>query len=173
MSDRERLAGYIEGMGKIILPEPEALLTKASKMPGLDGQKMSKSYNNTISLRDTPNKVEKKIKRMPTDPARIKLTDPGDPKKCPVWQLHQVYSDKSTMDWVSDGCVKAKMGCIDCKQPIIDAINNELAPMQERIAKYQSDPDLIRQIIFDGSERARNVARETMSEVREAMGISY
>ncbi len=173
MSDRERLAGYIEGMGKIILPEPEALLTKASKMPGLDGQKMSKSYNNTISLRDTPNKVEKKIKRMPTDPARIKLTDPGDPKKCPVWQLHQVYSDKSTMDWVSDGCVKAKMGCIDCKQPIIDAINNELAPMQERIAKYQSDPELIRQIIFDGSERARNVARETMSEVREAMGISY
>lgn len=173
MSDCERLAGYIEGMGKIILPEPEALLTKASKMPGLDGQKMSKSYNNTISLRDTPNKVEKKIKRMPTDPARIKLTDPGDPKKCPVWQLHQVYSDKSTMDWVSDGCVKAKMGCIDCKQPIIDAINNELAPMQERIAKYQSDPDLIRQIIFDGSERARNVARETMSEVREAMGISY
>lgn len=173
MSDRERLAGYIEGMGKIILPEPEALLTKASKMPGLDGQKMSKSYNNTISLRDTPNKVEKKIKRMPTDPARIKLTDPGDPKKCPVWQLHQVYSDKSTMGWVSDGCVKAKMGCIDCKQPIIDAINNELAPMQERIAKYQSDPDLIRQIIFDGSERARNVARETMSEVREAMGISY
>ena len=173
MSDRERLAGYIEGMGKIILPEPEALLTKASKMPGLDGQKMSKSYNNTISLRDTPNKVEKKIKRMPTDPARIKLTDPGDPKKCPVWQLHQVYSDESTMDWVSDGCVKAKMGCIDCKQPIIDAINNELAPMQERIAKYQSEPDLIRQIIFDGSERARNVARETMSEVREAMGISY
>lgn len=173
MSDRERLAGYIEGMGKIILLEPEALLTKASKMPGLDGQKMSKSYNNTISLRDTPNKVEKKIKRMPTDPARIKLTDPGDPKKCPVWQLHQVYSDKSTMDWVSDGCVKAKMGCIDCKQPVIDAINNELAPMQERIAKYQSDPDLIRQIIFDGSERARNVARETMSEVREAMGISY
>ena len=173
MSDRERLAGYIEGMGKIILSEPEALLTKASKMPGLDGQKMSKSYNNTISLRDTPNKVEKKIKRMPTDPARIKLTDPGDPKKCPVWQLHQVYSDKSTMDWVSDGCVKAKMGCIDCKQPIIDAINNELAPMQERIAKYQSDPDLIRQIIFDGSERARNTARETMSEVREAMGISY
>jgi tryptophanyl-tRNA synthetase len=77
------------------------------------------------------------------------------------------------MDWVSDGCVKAKMGCIDCKQPVIDAINNELAPMQERIAKYQSDPDLIRQIIFDGSERARNVARETMSEVREAMGISY
>ncbi len=173
MSDRERLAGYIEGMGKIILSEPEALLTKASKMPGLDGQKMSKSYNNTISLRDTPNKVEKKIKRMPTDPARIKLTDPGDPKKCPVWQLHQVYSDKSTMDWVSDGCVKAKMGCIDCKQPIIDAINNELATMQERIAKYQSDPDLIRQIIFDGSERARNTARETMSEVREAMGISY
>ena len=173
MSDRERLAGYIEGMGKIILPEPEALLTKASKMPGLDGQKMSKSYNNTISLREAPSEVESKVKRMPTDPARIKLTDPGDPKKCPVWQLHEIYSDKSTQDWVMDGCAKAKMGCIECKKPVIDSINNELAPMQERIAKYQSDPELIRQIIFDGSEKARIVARETMSEVREAMGISY
>jgi tryptophanyl-tRNA synthetase len=173
MSDRERLAGYIEGMGKIILPEPEALLTKSSKMPGLDGQKMSKSYNNTISLRDQPKEVEKKIKRMPTDTARVKLTDPGNPKKCPVWQLHQVYSDDSIRDWVVDGCTKAKMGCIECKQPLIDAVNQELGPLQESISKYQSDPELIKQIIFDGCERARNVAKETISEVREAMGISY
>jgi tryptophanyl-tRNA synthetase len=173
MSDRERLAGYIEGMGKIILPEPEALLTKSSKMPGLDGQKMSKSYNNTISLRDQPKEVEKKIKRMPTDTARVKLTDPGNPKKCPVWQLHQVYSDDSIRDWVVDGCTKAKMGCIECKQPVIDAVNQELEPLQESISKYQSDPELIKQIIFDGCERARNVAKETISEVREAMGISY
>lgn len=173
MSDRERLSGYIEGMGKIILPEPESLLTKSSKMPGLDGQKMSKSYNNTISLRDKAEEVDKKIKRMPTDPARVKLTDPGDPQKCPVWQLHQVYSDAQTRDWVVDGCTKAKMGCVECKMPVIDAVNQELAPMQENILKYQSDPELIRQIIFDGSERARNVAKETIIEVREAMGITY
>ncbi|MBT3277350.1 tryptophan--tRNA ligase [Candidatus Thioglobus sp.] len=173
LSDRERLAGYIEGTGKIILPEPESLLTKASKMPGLDGQKMSKSYGNTISLRDTAEDIETKIKRMPTDPARIKLTDAGDPNKCPVWQLHQVYSDAQTCDWVVDSCVNAKMGCVACKQPVIESIQAELLPMQERIAKYQADPDLIKQIIHEGSDKARGVAQETMAEVRESMGITY
>ena len=173
LGDRERLQGYIEGVGKIILPEPESLLTKASKMPGLDGQKMSKSYGNTISLRDTTVEVETKVKRMPTDPARIKLTDAGDPKKCPGWKLHEIYSDKKTCDWVKNGCINAKMGCIECKQPVIDAIKNELAPMQERIAKYQADPELIKQIIHEGSEKARSVAQETMAEVRIAMGINY
>jgi tryptophanyl-tRNA synthetase len=173
LGDRERLSGYIEGVGKIILPEPESLLTKASKMPGLDGQKMSKSYGNTISLRDTAEQIQAKIKRMPTDPARIKLTDAGNPQKCPVWQLHKVYSNKSTCDWVVEGCSKAKMGCVECKQPIINAIEEMLIPMQERIAKYQADPELIKQIIFEGSEKARSVAKETMMEVREAMGINY
>lgn len=173
LGDRERLAGYIEGVGKIILPEPESLLTKASKMPGLDGQKMSKSYGNTISLRDTADEIETKIKRMPTDPARIKLTDAGDPNKCPVWQLHEVYSDAQTCEWVVDGCTKAKMGCVECKQPVIDAVKAELIPMQERIAKYQADPDLIKQIIHEGSDKARRVAKETMAEVREHMGITY
>ena len=173
LGDRERLSGYIEGVGKIILPEPESLLTKASKMPGLDGQKMSKSYGNTISLRDTAEQIQAKIKRMPTDPARIKLTDAGNPQKCPVWQLHKVYSDKPTCDWVVEGCTKAKMGCVECKQPIINAIEEVLTPMQERIAKYQADPELIKQIIFEGSEKARSVAKETMMEVREAMGINY
>jgi tryptophanyl-tRNA synthetase len=173
LGDRERLSGYIEGVGRIILPEPESLLTKASKMPGLDGQKMSKSYGNTISLRDTADEITTKVKRMPTDPARVKLTDPGDPNKCPVWQLHKVYSDESTCEWVIEGCTKAKMGCIECKQPVIDAIKDELMPMQERIAKYQADPELIKQIIHEGSENARNVAKETMIEVREAMGITY
>ncbi|HIM95729.1 MAG TPA: tryptophan--tRNA ligase, partial [Gammaproteobacteria bacterium] len=173
LGDRERLSGYIEGVGRIILPEPESLLSKASKMPGLDGQKMSKSYGNTISLRDTEDEITTKVKRMPTDPARVKLTDPGDPKKCPVWQLHKVYSDESTCEWVVEGCTKAKMGCIECKQPVIDAIKEELLPMQERIAKYQADPELIKQIIHEGSEKARNVAKETMVEVREAMGITY
>jgi tryptophanyl-tRNA synthetase len=139
LGDRERLLGYIEGVGRIILPEPESLLTKASKMPGLDGQKMSKSYGNTISLRDSADEIEVKIKRMPTDPARVKLTDAGDPEKCPVWQLHKVYSDEQTCDWVKDGCVHAKMGCIECKQPVIESVQAELLPMQERIAKYQAD----------------------------------
>ena len=173
LGDRERLSGYIEGVGRIILPEPESLLTKASKMPGLDGQKMSKSYGNTISLRDTEDEITTKVKRMPTDPARVKLTDPGDPNKCPVWQLHKVYSDESTCEWVVEGCTKAKMGCIECKQPVIDSIKDELMPMQERIAKYQADPELIKQIIHEGSEKARSVAKETMAEVRETMGITY
>jgi tryptophanyl-tRNA synthetase len=173
LGDRERLLGYIEGVGKIILPEPESLLTKASKMPGLDGQKMSKSYNNTISLRDEPAEVEQKIKRMPTDPARVKLTDPGDPSKCPVWQLHEVYSSQEALDWVVDGCTRAKMGCIECKTPLFKSVVDELGPMQERIAKYQADPNLIQEIIFEGSERARVVAKETMEDVRDAMGLTY
>jgi len=173
LGDLERLAGYIEGTGKIILPEPVSLLTKASKMPGLDGQKMSKSYGNTISLRDKSEEIEAKVKRMPTDPARIKLTDAGDPNKCPVWQLHEIYSDSQTRDWVVDGCMKAKMGCVECKQPVIKAIQVELMPMQENIAKYQADPDLIKQIIHEGSQKARGVAKETMEEVRDSMGITY
>jgi tryptophanyl-tRNA synthetase len=142
-------------------------------MPGLDGQKMSKSYGNTITLRDTADEINTKVRRMPTDPARIKLTDAGDPNKCPVWQLHQVYSDAQTCEWVIDGCTKAKMGCVECKQPVINAIQAELGPMQERIAKYQADPELIKQIIHEGSEKARHVAKETMVEVRESMGIVY
>ena len=173
LGDRERLLGYVEGLGKIILTEPEALLTKASKMPGLDGQKMSKSYNNMISLREEPDSVKQKINRMPTDPARVKLTDPGDPKKCPVWQLHQIYSSEDTLKWVNEGCTKAKIGCIECKGPVVDAINTELEPIQENIAKYQSNPNLIQEIIFEGSEKARVVARSTMEEVRDAMGITY
>jgi len=173
LGDRERLLGYIEGLGKIILIEPEALLTKASKMPGLDGQKMSKSYENMISLRDEPEVITQKIKKMPTDPARIKLSDPGDPNKCPVWQMHQIYSPKDTLDWVVEGCTKAKIGCIECKGPVIDSVISELGPMQERIAKYQSNPNLIQEIIFDGSERARSVAKNTLEEVRDVMGITY
>jgi tryptophanyl-tRNA synthetase len=173
LGDRKRLLGYIEGLGKIILTEPEALLTEASKMPGLDGQKMSKSYNNMISLREEPELVKQKINKMPTDPARIKLTDPGDPNKCPVWQMHKIYSSEDTLKWVTEGCTNAKIGCIECKKPIVDGINSELEPIQEEIAKYKSNPNLIQEIIFEGSERARSVARATMEEVRDAMGITY
>jgi tryptophanyl-tRNA synthetase len=173
LGDRERLFGYIEGGGKVILTEPKALLTEASKMPGLDGQKMSKSYNNTISLRESPENVTKKIKTMPTDPARIKRTDPGDPEKCPVWQLHLVYSDEAKKKWVQEGCRSAGIGCIECKQPVIDAIIAEQKPMRERAERYLDDPTLVRNIIADGCEKARKMAQETLRDVREVMGLDY
>jgi len=173
MGDRERLFGYLEGGGKMILAEPQALLTPASRMPGLDGQKMSKSYNNTISLREDPESVMKKIRTMPTDPARIRRTDPGDPAKCPVWQLHLVYSNDATQIWVQNGCKSAGIGCLECKQPIVDAVLEEQKPMQERAQIYLDDPALVRNIIADGCEKARKLAGETMRDVREAMGLSY
>lgn len=173
LGDRERLFGYLEGGGKIILPEPQALLTKAPKMPGLDGQKMSKSYGNAIALRDDPKKVEQDLRTMPTDPARVRRTDPGDPAKCPVWQLHQVYSDEDTRNWVQEGCRSAGIGCLDCKQPVVEAVLKELAPIRERAQTYVEDPKLVRNIIAEGNEAARDVARDTLEEVREAMGLSY
>ena len=173
IGDRERLAGYLDGSGKAIFPEPQALLTPASKMMGLDGQKMSKSYGNTISLRENPTVVEDKIKTMPTDPARIRLTDPGDPKKCPVWNLHQVYSEDSLKKWVVEGCTNAKIGCLDCKKPLIDAILKEQEPIRERANEYLNDPETVRGIITEGSDAARDIARETLDDVREAIGLSY
>jgi tryptophanyl-tRNA synthetase len=171
--DRERLFGYLEGSGKIILPEPHALLTPTSKMPGLDGQKMSKSYNNTISLREAPDAVEQKLRTMPTDPARVRRNDPGDPEKCPVWQLHEVYSNESVREKVQEGCRTAAIGCLDCKKHIIDAIHEEQAPIRERAQEYMNDPDMVRNIINEGSEKARDVARQTIEEVRQAMGLAY
>ena len=171
--DRERLFGYLEGGGKMILSEPQAMLTAASKMPGLDGQKMSKSYNNTITLREDEASVTRKIRTMPTDPARIRRTDVGNPDKCPVWQLHQVYSNEQTRQWAMQGCRSAGIGCIECKQPVIDAVLAEQRPMRERAQVYLDDPALVRNIIADGCEKARKLASETMRDVREAMGISY
>lgn len=173
LADRERLFGYLEGTGKMILVEPEALLTEASRMPGLDGQKMSKSYGNTITLREDEASVTHKVKRMPTDPARVRRTDAGDPEKCPVWQLHQVYSDGGTKEWVQQGCRSAGIGCIECKQPVIDGILKEQAPMRERAQVYLDDPTLVRNIVADGCEKARKLAQETMRDVREAMGLNY
>lgn len=173
MGDKERLLGYLEGGGKIILVEPEYKLTPASKMFGLDGQKMSKSYNNTISLREPIDVVAKKIKTMPTDPARIRRTDPGDPAKCPVWQLHEVYSDDTVKAWVQQGCKSASIGCIECKQPVIDGVVSELKPIQERAAEYAEDPTLVKNIVAEGCEKARKLARETMRDVRDVMGLNY
>jgi tryptophanyl-tRNA synthetase len=173
MIDRERLFGYLEGSRKLILVEPQALLTEASRLPGLDGQKMSKSYGNTIALRDDSDTITKKIRTMPTDPARVRRTDPGNPDKCPVWMFHQVYSDQKTQDWVLQGCKTAGIGCIECKQPVIDGILKEQEPMRERAQQYLDDPSLVRAIVADGCDQARKLAQETMRDVREEMGLSY
>ena len=173
VGDRERLLGYLEGGGKTILAEPRALLTATSKMPGLDGQKMSKSYQNTIALREATDSVVKKIRTMPTDPARVRRTDAGDPEKCPVWQFHLVYSDEATRQWVQAGCRSAGIGCLECKQPVIDAVLAEQKPMHERAKQYQEDPSLIRNLIAEGCEKAQVLAQETLSDVRTALGLNY
>ena len=173
LGDKERLLGSIEGSGKIILPEPQALLTPAAKMPGLDGQKMSKSYGNTIALREAPDDVDAKIRKMPTDPARIRRTDAGNPDVCPVWQLHEVYSDEQRKQWVQEGCRSAGIGCLECKKPVIDAINAELVPMRQRGREFEQAPDMLRSVLADGAERARETAANTLADVRQALGLAY
>jgi len=171
--DRERLEGYFKGTGKIILPEPQALLTEASRLPGLDGAKMSKSYNNAIAIREEKSSLEHKVRRMPTDPARVKRTDAGNPERCPVWEFHKVYSNEATRQWVTQGCKSAGIGCLECKQPVIDGILAEQQPMLARAEPYIANPKIVRDIVDAGTERARVTARETMREVREAMGLNY
>ena len=173
LGDRERLYGYLEGSGKMILVEPEALLTPAARMPGLDGQKMSKSYGNTINLREDAESVTRKVRTMQTDPARMRRTDPGEPERCPVWQLHAIYSGEDTLAWVQQGCRSAGIGCLECKQPVLEAILKEQEGLHERAQPYLDDPSLLRSIIADGCERARRLAQETMRDVREAMGLDY
>src|SRR5690606_13983444 len=173
LGDKERLYGYLEGGGKIILPEPQPLLTPASKMPGLDGRKMSKSYGNTIGLREDPRRVEQKMRTMPTDPARVRRTDPGDPDKCPVWQFHLTYSDEQTRAWAREGCKTAGIGCLDCKRPVIEAVLNELAPIRARAEELARDPDTLELIVTEGTRKARTVAEATLEEVRAAMGLAY
>ena len=171
--DKDQLLGYLEGRGRTILPEPRTLLTETAKMPGLDGQKMSKSYGNIIALRDEPKRVEQAIKAMPTDPARVRLTDPGDPDKCPVWSLHQVYSDEAVRDWASAGCRAASFGCLECKRPLIDKVLEEQIVFHERAQPYEDHPDQVREMIEAGNLKAREAARETMEIVRAAVGVTY
>ena len=173
IGDTERLFGYLEGNGRIILPEPQAFVTEQPKMPGLDGEKMSKSYNNYISLREAPDSVAQKIRTMQTDPARVRKTDPGNPEQCPVYGLHQVYSDTATLEWAAQGCRSASMGCIDCKGPLIDNVNAEQEIIRQRAQQFDEDLDLVNAIIQEGSDKARSIARETLDDVREAVGISH
>jgi tryptophanyl-tRNA synthetase len=173
LGDRERLFGYLEGSRRVILPEPRPLLTETPKVPGLDGQKMSKSYGNAIMLREEPAAITQKVRTMQTDPARVHRADPGTPEKCPVWSLHRIYSDAAIQAWVRQGCTTAGIGCLECKQPLIDAIIAEQEPIKERAQKYLDDPSLVRAVVADGCERARKLAEETMRDVREAMGLAY
>ncbi len=173
IADSERLFGYLEGTGRMVLPEPAPLLTETPKVPGLDGQKMSKSYGNAILMREEPAEVTKKIRTMQTDPARARRSDKGNPERCPVWPLHQIYSDTATREWVVKGCTTAGIGCLECKQPVIDAIIREQEPIRERAQRYLDDPQLVRNIVADGCERARKLAEETMRDVRAAMGLDY
>ncbi len=170
---KERLEGYFKGTGKAILTEPQVLLTQASKLPGLDGAKMSKSYNNSIAIREDKASIETKVRRMPTDPARVKRTDAGDPERCPVWQFHKVYSDASTQNWVTQGCKSAGIGCLECKQPVIDGILSEQQPMLQRAEPYLLNPRIVREIVDAGTQRARITAQATMRDVREAIGLNY
>lgn len=173
LADRERLYGYLDGSGVVILPEPQAMLTPAARMPGLDGQKMSKSYGNTIALREEPAEVERKIRTMPTDPARVRRSDPGEPEKCPVWSFHKIYSDEKTREWVQTGCRTAGIGCLECKKPVIEAVQAELEPIRARARELEQDPDTVRTVVAEGVEAARTAARETMEDVRRVMGLDY
>ncbi len=173
IGDQERLYGYLEGCGKLLLPEPQALLGEAPKLSGLDGGKMAKSNSNAIYLRDTPTEIEEKIRRMPTDPARVHRSDPGEPTRCPVWQMHLAHSEEAVCQWAEQGCRSAGIGCLECKAPLIDSIKADLAPLQERALDYEQNPDLVRSILAEGAERARDEARETLIDVRQAMGLNY
>ncbi len=171
LADRDRLLGYLEGTGVTILPEPQVLLTQTPKVPGLDGRKMSKSYGNTIELREDPQSVERKLRAMKTDPARARRTDPGEPERCPVWDLHKIYSGEDTRKWVAEGCRSAGIGCLECKQPVIDKVLAEVTEMRRRAQEYTENPELLRDIVAEGAEKARDAARETMEEVRRAMHL--
>ena len=171
--DRQRLYGYLDGHSKLILPEPQVLLTKATKIPGTDGQKMSKSYGNTIALRENPKEIEKKLRTMPTDPARARRKDPGDPEKCPVWEWHQVYSDEKTQQWVQAGCRSADIGCLECKKPLIDAVLEEAEPIRKHSKEYEDDKATVKKIITESNEEVRDIANDTLEEVKLAIKLMH
>jgi len=173
LADRERLLGYLEGTGRTILTEPDSLLTSTPRVPGLDGRKMSKSYGNTIGLREDPDSVARKLRTMQTDPARVRRSDPGDPEKCPVWDLHRIYSGEETRAWVQEGCRSAGIGCLECKKPLIDKVVAEISAIRQRASEFEENHELVRGIVAEGCEKARDVARQTLDDVRQAMGINY
>lgn len=154
-----------------IFPEPEVLLTEAQKVPGLDGRKMSKSYGNAVFLSDAPQEIDAKISRMMTDPARVKRTDPGEPEKCPAFQLHKIYCTSQEIEYVTQGCRTAGIGCLDCKKIMIKHVIEELAPIRERRAPYEKNPEAVEDILAAGNQTAQQKAAETMAEARESVGL--
>jgi tryptophanyl-tRNA synthetase len=154
-----------------VFPEPEVLLTEAQKVPGLDGRKMSKSYNNAVFLSDTPKEIDQKLSRMTTDPARVKRTDPGEPEKCPAFQLHKIYCTAEEIEYVTKGCRTAGIGCLECKKVMIKHVVEELAPIRERRARYENKPEEVEAVLSNGSRSAKQEATKTMAEVRETLGL--
>jgi tryptophanyl-tRNA synthetase len=171
--DKERLFAFLENKSRVILTEPEGLITNTPKLLGLDGQKMSKSYGNTIGLREDKDSVSRKIKAMQTDSARVRRIDKGDPNKCPVWTLHRVYSNEEVCNWVVNGCTTAEIGCLDCKMPLIDSINHEQDILRDKAQVFLEDASIVRNILADGAEKAADIAADTMREVKEAMHLNY
>jgi tryptophanyl-tRNA synthetase len=154
-----------------VLPEPNVLLTPSPKLPGLDGRKMSKSYNNTIMLSEPPAEVRAKLKTMVTDPARVRRTDPGNPDVCPVFDLHKVFSSEETQRKAAEGCRSAGIGCIECKSWVADAIVEKIAPIQARREDLLSRPSVIADVLANGKDRAIKRAQQTLDEVEQAIGL--
>jgi tryptophanyl-tRNA synthetase len=171
--DRERLFAFLENKSKVFLTEPQILPHKSSWIPGIDGQKMAHGTSNTINLRDDHETISKKIRNMVTDPARIRRNDKGSPDRCPVWKLHEIYSTPNIQEWCSTGCTTADIGCLDCKQPLIDAISRQQQDLINNAAPYIEDPTLVKRIISDGCLRAREVASENIKQIKQAMNIDY
>jgi tryptophanyl-tRNA synthetase len=154
-----------------VFPEPEALLTEVAKVPGTDGRKMSKSYNNAVFLTDTPEEIDAKLSRMMTDPRRVRRNDPGEPNDCPAFNLHRIYCTPDEIDYVTKGCRTAGIGCLECKKVMIKHVISDLAPIRERRAALERRPQEVTAVLERGNEQARSVAAATMRDVREAMGL--
>ena len=154
-----------------IFPEPEVLLTEAQKVPGLDGRKMSKSYGNAVFLSDTPREIDQKLSRMMTDPARVRRSDPGEPEKCPAFQLHKIYCTPEEIEQVSVGCRTAGIGCLECKKVMIKHVIDDLAPFREKRVHYEKKPAEVERILAEGIDVAQQAAAATMTEVRGTLGL--
>ncbi len=173
IGEKSRLFAFLENKGKVIFNEVNSIIGSNCKVIGTDGNKMSTNFNNAISLKESYDNISKKIKSMETDPARIRLKDPGNPTKCPVWRLHEIYSNKEVLQWVDNGCRSAKIGCLDCKGPLIDSINKEQLKFIENSKQYSKDYNLVKNILTDGAEKAIDIAENTIQIVKKVMNINY
>jgi len=172
-ADVQVLAGALRGAARQVLPAPRAVFTEASRLAGLDGEKMSKSLDNGIAMREQPAEVHAKLRRMPTDPQRVQRNDPGEPERCPVWSLHRVSTPADQQPGIAQACRTAQIGCVDCKRVLGDAIVQMQQPWHERAEALLAQPRQVEWIVENGTERARTIARQTLREVRPLMGLGY